>query len=520
MTSKKAILSHKGLLISLALMAIVWEIVGQNELLGHGTFPSLSGICSQLWRDRFDYTAHISATLQIALLGFIFGNLFSISLALMFVLFRPLRLLMGFLTAVFSIPLLLLVPIVSLSFDDTISKIVLASMAVYYQTLVLLLTGLESVDGQLIDVVLASGGGKWMVFRKLRMRASLPALLTGFRVAAPAALLGAMLGEFAGARWGLGVYLLASTAQANPERVWGICVVSAGLAATGYFLFGYIESKLSFTSTTSLRLLTRPNLNRYFNQSVAISCLRALAAFCITLVMWGIIARVFKVPFITKQPIEVFRYLLSLSAEDRSGLLTALRQTLSIGGFGLLVGLAIAFILAVVVFLKAEWSPFVLMPTFISQTVPIVALIPLIVLTFGRGTTTILVVTVLATFFPSFVTIFQGLRSCPKDLIDLTRVYSDSRWPTLFKIQIPSAFPYLLASTRLAIPRVLLGVLLAEYLATRTGLGALFFDARGKLDFGLIWSICAITAAISTVFTHLFQFLESKAFAKYGSQDA
>ena len=65
--------------------------------------------------------------------------------------------------------------------------------------------------------------------RWVRLRSSLPALLGGLRVAAPNAVLGAILAEFgSGARWGLGTYLLGSLGRADPARLWGI-----GLVATG-----------------------------------------------------------------------------------------------------------------------------------------------------------------------------------------------------------------------------------------------------------------------------------------------
>ena len=102
-------------------------------------------------------------------------------------------------------------------------------------------------------------------------------------------------------------------------------------------------------------------------------------------------------------------------------------------------------------------------------------------------------------FFPSFVTVAQGLRSTPTAAVDVLRVYNASSWTVLLKVAAPGAVPHLIESARLAIPRALLGVILAEYLALGTGVGGLILEARGRLEFSLLWSVAVVVTLLSVL---------------------
>ena len=84
---------------------VVWELVGDTNLLGQQTVPPLHAVLSQLWHDRSLYPANLEATGREAVLGFLIGNLVAISLSYLFVLFAPAeRALMGLMIALYSMP--------------------------------------------------------------------------------------------------------------------------------------------------------------------------------------------------------------------------------------------------------------------------------------------------------------------------------------------------------------------------------------------------------------------------------
>ncbi len=105
----------------------------------------------------------------------------------------------------------------------------------------------------------------------------------------------------------------------------------------------------------------------------------------------------------------------------------------------------------------------------VTQTMPLVALTPLLVLMLGRGTSVNAVDHHLVTFFPSFVTIAQGILIVPRAALEVPRAYGASKLQELRLVAIPASLPYLFAAMRLAVPRALLGVMIAEWLATERG---------------------------------------------------
>jgi ABC-type nitrate/sulfonate/bicarbonate transport system permease component len=156
----------------------------------------------------------------------------------------------------------------------------------------------------------------------------------------------------------------------------------------------------------------------------------------------------------------------------------------------------------------------------VSQSMPLVALTPLVVLVFGRGTIGILVVTVSVTFFPAFVTIAQGLSQVPASAHDFVRVYGAGRWRQLRLIALPWSLPYLCAAARLAAPRAFLGVMIAEWLATGTGIGNLLNVSRGMLDFGMIWSVAVVAIAIAVALNSGVGLIERSVLRRYAMAPA
>ena len=125
------------------------------------------------------------------------------------------------------------------------------------------------------------------------------------------------------------------------------------------------------------------------------------------------------------------------------------------------------------------------------------------------GIATTLVVTVAVTFFPAFITIAQGLSQVPKPALDLLDVYGASRMQKLRFVSLPSSLPHVCAAARLVAPAALLGVMIAEWLATGYGLGNLLNEARGELDYGMIWAVAFVAIAVSVAFYQFVRLIET-----------
>jgi ABC-type nitrate/sulfonate/bicarbonate transport system permease component len=104
----------------------------------------------------------------------------------------------------------------------------------------------------------------------------------------------------------------------------------------------------------------------------------------------------------------------------------------------------------------------------------------------------------------------------PRAALELPRAYGASKRQQLTLISIPASLPYLFAATRLAAPRALLGVMIAEWLATGTGLGNLLNQSRGYLDYGMIWTVAAVSVLIAVFFYQVVVIAERWTLARLG----
>jgi ABC-type nitrate/sulfonate/bicarbonate transport system permease component len=225
-----------GGLIGFAGLLIIWEIIGRTMFQKSGVIPPPTHIIQQMREDGFEfYWKNAKVTMHEAAIGYLWGNALAILLALMFLVLPILeRPLMRLGVASFCLPVIAIGPIFTVTFNGQTPKIILAAMSVFFTTLVGMLLGLRSADKTALDVVYAYGGSPTKMLSKVRIRAALPSLFAALRIAAPAAILGAIIGEYLGGESGLGIAMIASETAVNIERTWAIALVATGLAGVAY----------------------------------------------------------------------------------------------------------------------------------------------------------------------------------------------------------------------------------------------------------------------------------------------
>jgi len=149
---------------------------------------------------------------------------------------------------------------------------------------------------------------------------------------------------------------------------------------------------------------------------------------------------------------------------------------------GLALGLAGAALLGYLVS-KSWLIDQILSPLIVaSQAIPIVALAPLLVIWFGSGTLSKVLVCSLVVFFPALINTIVGLRSVEPDLIDLMRSLQASRWQTFAKLELPSALPVLLGGLKVSATLSVIGAVVGEFTGADRGLGFLVAQSRGLYD--------------------------------------
>ena len=148
-------------------------------------------------------------------------------------------------------------------------------------------------------------------------------------------------------------------------------------------------------------------------------------------------------------------------------------------GLALGIVLALAFSAAA---LHSRLMDRVLTPIVIaSQTVPVIALAPLLVLWFGYGVLPRVVVCALIAFFPLAVTSLQGLRATDPQLLLLLRSVDARAWDVFWRVRVPSAAPYFAAGLRTGATLSLVGAVVAEWTGGDGGLGYLVLSANARL---------------------------------------
>lgn len=190
-------------------------------------------------------------------------------------------------------------------------------------------------------------------------------------------------------------------------------------------------------------------------------------------------------PFILPAPAVVFRKFL-LTLQDgtlvRHGLVTLLEVLL-----GLALGLSLAFVLGYWLG-KHRGAERLLSPYIVaSQSVPIVAIAPLLVIWFGSGLLSKVLVCGLITFFPTLVSTMVGIRNVDRDLYDLMRSLRASRWQIFRLLELPAALPIIFGGLKLSVILAVVGAVVGEFSGADVGLGFLINLARGVLDTPLMF---------------------------------
>ncbi|MET1044963.1 MAG: ABC transporter permease subunit [Microbacteriaceae bacterium] len=176
--------------------------------------------------------------------------------------------------------------------------------------------------------------------------------------------------------------------------------------------------------------------------------------------------------------------------------------TLAISVSGLLLGMLLGTIAAVLISLWAPMSAVLTPAALIVRSVPVTVMIPIIARVFGYEVYTVLVVTVITSFFPAFVLGLSGMASAPVSSRDLFVVFGSSRPASLWRLRLPYAVPNLLLALRITAPLAVLSAMLAEFLIGQQGLGYLFIVARSYMEIDRAWGT-ALVATMLSVFAFL-----------------
>lgn len=188
----------------------------------------------------------------------------------------------------------------------------------------------------------------------------------------------------------------------------------------------------------------------------------------------------------------------------------ALYATLQAIVLGFLLSASVAFILGTLIsqvrLLEATIYPYVVA----LQTLPKIAIAPLILVWVGLGIESKIIIAALVSFFPMLVNTIVGLKSAPADKLELMHALTASRTKTFFLVRLPEALPYIFAGLQIGIVLAVLGAIVGEFVGSKAGLGYLIIQMNYTMDVAGMFAVLVILGVMGVALNVLITVLRKR----------
>ncbi|MGX1098188.1 ABC transporter permease [Amorphus sp. MBR-141] len=235
----------------------------------------------------------------------------------------------------------------------------------------------------------------------------------------------------------------------------------------------------------------------------------ALLYFSALVLFWELMIRVFDVPsYVFPAPMavawELFNGISSgLYLYNLKVTMTAVLSGFALGSLtGLLLGISITTFPVV----ERVLYPYVVA----LQTMPKVALAPLMIVWFGFGIQSKIVLVSIACMFPVLINTIAGIRSADNDRISMVRALGGSRLQILRYILLPSSLPFIFAGLNTGIVLAVITAIVGEFVGARTGIGVLILQANFSLDLARVFSLIAVLSISGIILSTTLRYLDRR----------
>jgi NitT/TauT family transport system permease protein len=205
----------------------------------------------------------------------------------------------------------------------------------------------------------------------------------------------------------------------------------------------------------------------------------------VIILAWHAYVVAFRVPVVVMPPPA--RVLSSLTADWKLLFVESWTTFLEcIYGFALavIIGILIAVMVTSSRTLNLMFYPILIA----TQSIPKVAIAPLVLVWFGTGIESKIAIAFIVAFFPMVVDTATGLRATPDELLDLARSLKCTRLQIFWKIQLPSALPFIFSGAKVAVTLAVIGAVIGEFVGSDSGLGNLVLSANAQVNQPLVWA--------------------------------
>jgi len=227
------------------------------------------------------------------------------------------------------------------------------------------------------------------------------------------------------------------------------------------------------------------------------------------LILWYLIARAGDFPaFILPTPDLVWkRFVLAISDGSLQRHFTAtLSEVLAGLALGVSVATTMGYLLAKSRPVERLLSPYVVA----SQSIPIVAIAPLLIIWFGPGIFSKILISALIVFFPVLINTIVGLRSVPDELHELMDSLKATHWQTFRMLEVPASLPVFLGGLRIGATLSVIGAVVGELVGADRGLGFLINVGRGQYDTSLVFVAVFTLIGMAMILYGLVVLLEAR----------
>lgn len=190
---------------------------------------------------------------------------------------------------------------------------------------------------------------------------------------------------------------------------------------------------------------------------------------------WELIVRILGMPpYILPKPSDIA----AAAAENSANLITSVSTTIVEALIGFTISVVLGISLAILLALSKTVEKSVYPYAIILQTIPVVAVAPIIVIWFGAGINAIVIISFLISFFPILSNTLIGLNSTDQNMKNLFYLYNASKLQTIWRLRFPAALPYIMAGLKISCSSSVVGAIVGEYIA---GIGG----GQGGLGYGI-----------------------------------
>jgi NitT/TauT family transport system permease protein len=217
-------------------------------------------------------------------------------------------------------------------------------------------------------------------------------------------------------------------------------------------------------------------------------------------VFWQAAVMVFRVPeFILPTPVSALTHLLVPQADANYNWTLQISTTL----YEVLISFAVTAVAGVALAILIAWSTTIqdiTLPVFIFiNSLPIIAVAPILLLWFGYGLFTNVLIAFLVSFFPVVINTATGLNEVDEDLLDLVRYLHGSKWQIFVKIRFPNALGYVFTGLKISSTMCVVGAIVGEFIASDRGLGYIIINSQYTMDTPPIFAALIVISVIGVI---------------------